>query len=295
MGTHTHRMILNIRGSDKQSDKQVKNITQINVDLTPRKITMMNENIPRKNDVHKNKNISQTNLDNRPWKIVLQNTRGLLTENSDKKLKMIKEYAKEEKIMAMNFTETWYTETIKENANIEGYNIFRCDRKKRRGGVAIYLHEKVEAEIICEIRQKGCEMVAINIPELQTINRVVYRPPETKKSVFDKILNEIEKIFRNTQKPEPTIILSGDFNFPFVKWNRMTSGACTWRCEKITNISNVRMQFIKLMKICDEQCMLQIIEEETRGKNTLDLIYTNETGLILDIDVNKSAISNHSR
>merc|ERR1712074_34159 len=96
-------------GRDKQSDEQVKNITQINVDLTPRKITMMNENIPLKNDVHKNKNISQTNLDNRPWKIVLQNTRELLTEHSDKKLKMIKEYAKEEKIMTMNFTETWYT------------------------------------------------------------------------------------------------------------------------------------------------------------------------------------------
>merc|ERR1712105_197272 len=155
---------------DKQCDEQVKNITQINVDLTPRKITMMNENMPRKNDVHKNKNISQTNL-------VLQNTRGLLTENSNKKLKMIEEYANDEKIVAMNFTETWYEKTIEENANIDGYNIFRCDRKEIRGGVAIYLHEKVEAEIICEIRHKGCEMVTINI--------VVYRTQETKKMVFD--------------------------------------------------------------------------------------------------------------
>ena len=55
------------------------------------------------------------------------------------------------------------------------------------------------------------------------------------------------------------------------------------------------MQFIKLMKICDEQCMLQIIEEETRGKNTLDLIYTNETSLVSDTDVNESAISDHRR
>ena len=55
------------------------------------------------------------------------------------------------------------------------------------------------------------------------------------------------------------------------------------------------MQFIKLMKICDEQCMLQIIEEETWGKNTLDLIYTNEISLVSDIDVNKSAISDHHR
>merc|ERR1712030_92964 len=112
-----------------RNDEQIKNITQINVDLNPRKITMINENIPRKNDVHKNKMISQTNLDNRPWKIVLQNTRGLITENSNKKLKMIVEYTNEEKIVAMNFTETWYEKTIEENANIEGYNIFRCDRR----------------------------------------------------------------------------------------------------------------------------------------------------------------------
>merc|ERR1712030_142516 len=86
------------------------------------------DHIPRKNDVHE-KNISQTNLDNRPWKIVLQNTRGLITENSNKKLKMIEEYTNEEKIVAMNFTETWYEKTIEEYAHIEGYNISRCDRK----------------------------------------------------------------------------------------------------------------------------------------------------------------------
>jgi len=40
--------------------------------------------------------------------------------------------------------------------------------------------------------------------------------------------------------------------------------------------------------------MLQIIEEKTRGENTLDLIYTNEVGLVTDIDVNKSAISDHN-
>merc|ERR1711984_63313 len=191
--------------------------------------------------------------------------------------------------------------TIKENANIEGYNIFRCDRKERRGGVAIYLHEKVEAEIICEIRHKGCEMVVINIPELQTINIVVYRPTDTIKIVFDKILDEIEKICRNTPKPEPTLILSGDFNFPFVKWNRMPSGACTWKYktekkETKPNISNdTRMQFVRLMEICDEKCMLQVVEEETRARNTLDLIYTNEVSLVTDIDVNESDISDHHR
>jgi len=71
----------------------------------------------------------------------------------------------------MNITETWFHKTIKEDTNTEGYNIYRCDRKeKQRGETAIYLQEKVEAEQICEISHKKCEMVAINIPDLQTIN-----------------------------------------------------------------------------------------------------------------------------
>ena len=165
----------------------------------------------------------------------------------------------------VNITETWYNKTIEGDADIDGYNIYRCDRKeKQKGGTAIYLQEKVEAEKICEMSHQKCEMVAINIPELQTINIVVYRPPDTKKNEFDVILDEIEKIYKNTQKPEPTIILSGDFNFPFVKWNRMPSGGCTWRYKKGTKVTkDEKRQFRRLMKICDEQCMLQVVEEET--------------------------------
>merc|ERR1712140_165509 len=48
-------------------------------------------------------------------------------------------------------------------------------------------------------------------------------------------------------------------------------------------------------EICDENCMLQVVEEETRGVNTLDLLYTNEVSLVTDIDVNESDISDHHR
>ena len=75
------------------------------------------------------KNIPQINLDHIPWKKMMQNAEGLVTENSKVGIETMREYAKDEKILAMNFTETWYNETIKEDANIEGYNIFRCDGK----------------------------------------------------------------------------------------------------------------------------------------------------------------------
>merc|ERR1712090_26676 len=93
----------------------------------------------------------------------------------------------------------------------------------------------------------------------------------------------------------------GDFGFPFVEWNGVPGGACTWRYktekkEAKPNITNdTRMQFVKLMKICDGKCMLQVVEENTRGENTLDLMYTNEVNLVTDIEVNESALSDHHR
>merc|ERR1712055_597909 len=56
-----------------------------------------------------------------------------------------------------------------------------------------------------------------------------------------------------------------------------------------------KIQFERLMKICDEKCMLQVVEENTRGENMLDLMYTNEVNLVTDIDVNESALSDHHR
>ena len=54
-----------------------------------------------------------------------------------------------------------------------------------------------------------------------------------------------------------------------------------------------KKQFEKLMDLCDTKCMLQAIEEPTREKNTLELVFTNETSLITSIGVSKSKLSDH--
>ena len=88
-----------------------------------------NNHTRRELSVPQVKNILQKKLDNRPWKIIFQNANGLLTEKSNIGLKTIEEYTNNEKILMVNITETWYNETIKEDADIDGYNIYRCDRK----------------------------------------------------------------------------------------------------------------------------------------------------------------------
>ena len=140
-----------------------------------------------------------------PWKIMLQNIRGLVTENSKSKVDFLNEYVKEKSFLMLNLTETWLNETIKDDADLEGYKIYRGDRKSRiRGGTAIYLHDKLEAEEICQMSYENCEMIALSIPDMQTINIVVYRLPGTELKVFEVILKKIEEnfqIYKNRIQP----------------------------------------------------------------------------------------------
>merc|ERR1712033_143508 len=107
----------------------------------------------------------------------------------------------------------------------------------------------------------------MGIPEIQTINIAVYRPPKTKKQVFDKVLNELEKLLKNVEKSKQTIIISGDFNFPFVSWKRMENGGCIGNSKSVSNATtDEKLQFNRL----------------------------NDIRMVADIDVNTSAISDHN-
>ena len=120
-------------------------------------------NIGNENDNRNSKNNKIDNNKERPWKVMLQNMGGLITENSKDKVDFLKEYVKEDNIILLNLTETWLDSTIEEIAEIEKYKIFRADRKNRvRGGTAIYLHDDLEANILCEKSNGTCEMIAIN-------------------------------------------------------------------------------------------------------------------------------------
>ena len=220
---------------------------------------------------------------------------GLVSKNSKEKVELLKEYVKEDNVIIMNLTETWLDETVEEIVDVEGYRIFRSDRKGReRGGTAIYVHDNIEANVKLKMSNGKCEVVAVEMPDIQTLNIVVYRPPDTKSHEFNPILSEIQNILKNLEKPEPTIILSGDLNFPFVKWKRLPDNSCSWEYKPHTNATtDEKQQFESLYEMCSNHFMLQIIEEPTRKENTLDLMFTNEVNLVTMVEVTKSSYSDH--
>ena len=232
----------------------------------------------------------------RPWKLMIQNMEGLVSKNSKEKVELLKEYVKIDNIILMNLTETHLDDTVEDVVEIEGYNIFRGDRVDRvRGGTAIYVHDKIDANIKLKMSNGKCEVVAVEMPDIQTLNIVVYRPPDTKSHEFNPILSEIKNILQNLEKPEPTIILSGDLNFPFVKWTRLQDNSCSWEYKPHTNATtDEKQQFESLYEICSNYFMLQMIEEPTRGKNTLDLMFTNEVNIVTAVEVTESSYSDHN-
>ena len=134
---------------------------------------------------------------------------------------MLKEYVRVNNDVIVNITETWLKKED-QDVGIPNYTIFRGDRKggkTKGGGVAIYLRDGFESKVILEDYVESCEVVAVHIEKINIINIVVYRPPDTKLPVFTAIMNKIKKLLSEMATPEPTIIITGDFNFPFVEWN----------------------------------------------------------------------------
>ena len=237
-----------------------------------------------------------------PWKVVYQNIRCLVSENSKKKIEYFRELTSTNEILLINLTETWLDETIVKDARINGYNEFRSDRIGiKQGGVAIYANDKLECETIGKISHNKCEMIAINVRTLNTINIVIYRPPHTKSEDFYCILNKVEEIFRDMENPNPTIVITGDFNFPFLKWkcNSLDSfNGCMSDIDVTVNASvDEKMQFDRLRKLADQYNLIQTIEgptrEENEKKSTLDLVYTNDIGNFKEIGLYKSSMSDH--
>ena len=99
-----------------------------------------------------------------PWKIIYQNIRRLVTKENKEKVEFFEDIGKNEKILFMNFTETWYNNKIKGYPKMKGYELYSGDRSHRQGGgTAIYVKTDFEAQKIAEMSTDEVEMVAVFI------------------------------------------------------------------------------------------------------------------------------------
>ena len=145
-------------------------------------------------------------------------------------------------------------------------------------------------------------MVAIYIQALNTINIVIYRPPKALSEDFYYILEKVEEILSKMGSPNPIILMTGDFNFPFIEWNNNNNSNCFNGCIykynfNINTTIEDKMQFERLNRISEKYNLIQAIDAPTREENgkqsTLDLVFTNDIDICTEIGVYKSCMSDH--
>ena len=70
----------------------------------------------------------------------------------------------------------------------------------------------------------------------------------------------------------------GDFNFSHLKWENQEGQAKICQVAGATN--DVKSQLHLLFRLCNDYYSNQFVWENTREKNTLDLLFTNNEAFV---------------
>lgn len=225
--------------------------------------------------------------------IVVMNAQGLVSSNSKRKIEFLEELTQNEKIEILNISETWYSQETGNDDHIKGFQTYRSDRKNRnQGGTVIYGRDANQGKICEKYSNTECELIAVEFESEKLVNIVIYRPPNTKE--FDIIIEKLDEICRNHK--DWTILLTGDFNFPFVEWKEQIGDCgCIYTYKKESNSSaEDKRQFEKLLDMLLEHNIQQINHLPTRKDNILDLVFVNEVNYVKEIIVYNTSISDHN-
>ena len=186
---------------------------------------------------------------------------------------------------------------------IQGMTLCRSDRMHReKGGVVTYLRE--DLAVVSELKHSNsfCDTLGLYIPKLDLALITIYRPPGCPEYKFKECLEEVSAWLQQLEagiSAAPTILMSGDFNLGFLNsWDVNTieilkAGALFQRDGR--SASEEKKHALHFIEFVEEFFMIQYIDEATRKKNILDLIFTNNSDLIIKCrQVVNSKLSDHN-
>lgn len=203
--------------------------------------------------------------------VIHLNVRSLLP-----KLDLVKIWAKSTDTDILVLSETWLTKSISDkDISIKGYNVFRCDRPRKGGGLAIYIKNRFQATLISSISLcKQFEFLALKLELLKGHFITVvgcYRPPSASSEALASLNNLLSTLDFNE------ILLTGDLN-----WD--------W----LSPISD------SFKSTCDSFNLTQLIDSPTRPNlkspeksSLLDLFLTNSPHKYSEIGVFANDLSDH--
>ena len=221
-------------------------------------------------------------------KLLTGNIRGLYPRFNQNRIPLLQDITKTQKLPLIALTETHLHSDIKDaEVQIQDYELFRTDRKGRsHGGVAIYLEKilAVNSEILMDYSNDTNEILALYIITLNLVVTVLYRSPNATRGFFEEVICRLRYLLENLPSPNTEIMILDDFNFPHLNWDshEVTGGT---REEKL--------QAGDLLTLMENSFLTQFIKNTIRESNILDLVLSNNHGIIHKYILTETAMSDH--
>ena len=180
-------------------------------------------------------------------------------------------------ILAVN--ETRLDQSFPNNlVSIPGYNLERRDRNRNGGGIAFYIRDAINYELMHELAQDPLEWLCIKVQKHKSKPFLVgtwYRPP----SSTTDIMNNLELLIKKLEVLDIEINIIGDFNFD-------------------VGASPPNAPTKHFLDLCNLYQYHQLIKEPTRiterSSTTIDLFITNNPTMYVKSGVCHIGISDHS-
>ena len=159
--------------------------------------------------------------------------------------------------------------------------ILRKDRKTDAHGGVFIMARKDLILVREEKLETNCELLwgRLNLYGSKMLHLCAYYRP---KESDEESLLELENSLAKLRSKHENVIIAGDFNLP--GWD--------WKNNLVKSDCNYRSLHYKFGEILDNNSLQQLVEEPTRGKNTLDLFATNAPSKIIKVEV-LPGISDH--
>jgi Reverse transcriptase (RNA-dependent DNA polymerase)/Endonuclease-reverse transcriptase len=182
----------------------------------------------------------------------------------------------------IGITESWANEVINDaELSIDGFNMFRRDRKcSRGGGVILYVKINLEAslsEIMKDDKFEESLWCNIKLKDSNMLVGVCYRSPSSDQNNDIQLLELLDKAIIRSKHDH--VLIMGDFNFPEIDYN-------------IDHVEAGESAAPSLFfQKTQELCLYQFVSEPTRVRkdqkpSTLDYIFMDEFNLIDQVEYN---------
>jgi hypothetical protein len=215
--------------------------------------------------------------------ILLANIEGLFPQRACHKIGVLREMTDEGGIFMNALTESHLRKDILDaEFAMEGFQHYRADQTggRKKGGCCT-----VELRSESGNSDGLVEHVLLHMKKLDLCVATVYRPSTCPSENFNKTLEEIEARVAGLGEPAPSLIMEGgDFNLPRIRWKRVGD---------VEVGDRDRSQEAKLVKFAEEHLLSHQVQLPTRERNILDLFFTGNERMLVDVRVEETSLSDH--